>query len=258
MNKAIKDLVNGVKLYPVWLHQAWYALGSKYKRTVLGTLWIAGNFVFTSIAITVVFGALFHQDLKTLLPYTMLGNLCATMCLWAISEAPELFVNSSSIIRNHAYPFTFFSFEAVARLLMLFGHNIVVYYVFMAFNGTLTIPHWSVIPGLIIDITIMLTWGTVIGMLSARYRDLRFLLPNLSSLLYFLTPVYWHVDQLGKKQWIAEANPLYNMINIIRSPLLGEPATSGNWLYTFVIAAVGILIWLVFFSMFRRRIPFWV
>ncbi len=258
MNKAIKDLVNGLNLYPVWLHQAWYTLGSKYKRTIMGTLWIAGNFVFTSVAITIVFGALFHQDLKTLLPYTMLGNLSATMCLWIFAEAPEMYIASSGIIRNHAYPFTFFSFESVARTMMLFGHNLVVYYVFMIFNGTLVVPNWSVVPGILVDIGIMLTWGTLVGMFASRYRDLRFLLPNLSSLLFFLTPVYWRVDSLGPKEWIAEFNPLYNMISLIRRPLLGEMATTGNWGYSFALLVAGLLACAIFFPLFRRRIPFWV
>lgn len=258
MNKTWKDLVNGVMLYPVWLHQAWHTLGSKYKRTVMGTLWIAGNFVFTSVAISIVFGALFHQDLKTLLPYTMLGYLTASTFLWVFTDAPEMFISANGIIRNHAYPFTFFSFESVARALMLFGHNLVVFYIFMLVNGTLVMPNWSVVPALLINIITMLTWGTVISMCASRYRDLRFLLPNIAALLYFLTPVYWHLDQLGPKEWIAEINPLYNMICIVRQPFLGLSATPGNWICSIAYCLVGLIVFTVFFSMFRRRIPFWV
>jgi ABC-type polysaccharide/polyol phosphate export permease len=258
MNKTFKDLMDGLRLYPVWLHQAYHSLVVKYKRTILGTLWIAGNFVFTSLAITLVFGTLFHQDLKTFLPYSMLGNLVGTTCLWMISEAPDMFIYSGGIIKNHAYPFTYFAFESVARVLMLLAHNFIVFYFFMLVNGTLCVPHWTFIPGLILITISMLTWGSLLGMFAARFRDLRFLLPNIANLLFFLTPIYWRVDMLGPKEWIAELNPIYNLVSILRQPLLGLQATSGNWLYAIGIAATGTILWLIFFTIYRRRIPFWV
>jgi len=258
MNKTVNDLVSGAKLYRVWLHQAYHVLSSKYKRTILGTLWIAGNFIFTSLAITIVFGFLFKQNLKDFLPYSMLGNLVGTTCLWIFSEAPEIFISQSSIIKNHAYPFTFFSFESVARSIMLFAHNLIVFYVFMLFNGTLTIPNWTVIPGLVVVMLTMMSWGTVLGMLAARYRDLRFLIPNFSNLLFFVTPLYWKVENLGPHRWIADYNPLYNLVSLVRVPLMGGSPTEWNWTFASCFCIAGVFVWFLMFAALRRRIPFWV
>ncbi|WP_172961185.1 ABC transporter permease [Asticcacaulis excentricus] len=258
MNKALRDLIAGFNMHSIWLHQAYHTLSAKYKRTILGSLWIAGNFVFTSLAVSLVFGILFQQDLKELLPYAMLGNLAGSTCLWVITEAPELFVAHSSMIKNHAYPFTYFVFEGLARLFLLFGHNLVVFYIFMAANRTLAIPHWTIVPGLLLVLLVLFCWGLVIGQLSARFRDLRFLLPNLSTMLFFLTPIYWHVDMLRDKQWIAEFNPLYNLVSLIREPLLGHAPSMGNWLHVGVAAVVGLIVTSIVFGLYRRRIPFWV
>jgi ABC-2 type transport system permease protein/lipopolysaccharide transport system permease protein len=258
MNKAIADLLNGLKLYKVWLHQAYHVLSVKYKRTVLGSLWIAANFTGTSIAISIVFGALFHQNLRETLPYTMMGFLMAGNVLWIVAEAPELYIVNSSIIKNHAYPFTYFSFEAVAKTLFLFAHNLVVFYIFNLIMGTTKIPLWPIIPGLMLNIICMLTWGSVVGMMAARYRDLRFLLPNISTLMFFLTPVYWRPDTLGNKRWIADFNPMYHMIAIVREPFLGNYPSAGNWEVVTCIALLGLCVWFAIFSVFRRRIPFWI
>lgn len=258
MSKVVKDLVNGWNLYPVWIHQAYHNLSSKYKRTILGTLWIAGNFVFTSLAITLVFGTIFHQDLKTFLPYSMLGNLVGSTCLWVFFEGPEMYIGYASIIKNHAYPFTYFSFESVTKVIFLFFHNLVVYYIFMAVSQNLVVPHWSAVPGLLVLTMALLTWGSVFGMLAARYRDLRFLLPSMATLLFFLTPIYWHMDLLGSRAWIATYNPLYNLVAIVREPLLGKLATMDNWIQSIGVTLLGFVVWLVFFGKFRRRIPFWV
>lgn len=258
MNKAIKDLITGFNMYPIWLHQAYHTLSAKYKRTILGTLWIAGNFVVTSLTVVLVFGILFQQDRKIFLPYVMMGNLVATTCLWILSEAPELFVSHGSMIKNHAYPFTYFVFEALARLMLLLGHNMVIFYIFMIFNQTLAIPHWTVLPGIALVLLTMFSWGLLSAQLSARFRDLRFLLPSLSFLLFLLTPIYWRVELLRDKQWIADYNPLYNLVSLVREPILGNAPTATHWIHAIITCAIGILIASVVFINYRRRIPFWV
>ena len=259
MEKAIKDLITGAKLYPVWLFQAYHELSAKFKRTALGSLWIAGNFLFVSIAIALVWGELFKVDLKEMLPHAMLGNLCAALSLWIVSEAPELFLNSGNIIKNHAYPFTYFAFEKIAKNLMQFAHNLVIFYIFMIFNGTFSVPNPLFILGLAINLVSLFTWGMVIGMMSARYRDLRFLLPSLTFLLYFLTPVYWDASRLSPdRQWIVNINPFNGMVSVMREPLMGHFPSNANWTGALAMCIGGIAIWLCVFPPLRRRIPFWV
>ena len=258
MNKTFADLSAGFRLYPVWLHQAYHVLSAKYKRTILGSVWIAANFTGSSLAIAIVFGALFHQDLKETLPYTMMGFLMAGLSLWIITDAPEMYMANGGIIKNHAYPFTYFAFEAVAKALFLFAHNLVVFYIFDLILGTTTIPLWPLVPGLALVVVCMLTWGSIIGMMAARFRDLRFLLPSLSTLLFFLTPIYWRPETLGRKRWIADVNPIYHMVAVVREPFLGHYPSEANWVFVASLAVAGLLVWLVIFSAFRRRIPFWV
>ena len=258
-NKAFKDLVAGFRLYPVWIHQAYYHLSAKYKRTALGSLWIAANYIFVSFGITLVYGDLFHRHVQEFLPYIMMGLLAFSLCLWPLSEAPELFIKSRSIIRNHAYPFTYFVFEDVTRVLMLFCHNLVVFYILMAITGNLVVPSPSILLGLPMDIGIVMTWGCVVGMAAARYRDLRFLLSHLATILYFLTPIYWQYDMLSADhRWIADYNPLYVMLTLIRAPMLGHEPSPLNWGIAAGMLVSGIAVWFVVFGLYRRRVPFWV
>lgn len=258
LKKAFNDLVKGFLRYPIWIYQAYHLLAAKYKRTALGTLWISGNYLFISISIAYVYGAIFHQSLKDFIPYCMLGNLAGTSMLWVILEAPEIFMINASLIKNNATPYTYYIYESVAKLMFLFMHNLVVFYIAGALLGFITFPTWEIIPGMILFMVILFFWGCVVAMASARYRDLRFLLPNFSMFMFFITPIYWKTDMLGKSAAIAELNPLYHLIAIIRNPILGLPTDLNNWLCALAVAAVGIVLWLIFFPFFRRRIPFWV
>ncbi|MEI9904995.1 MAG: hypothetical protein WDN06_14310 [Asticcacaulis sp.] len=122
----------------------------------------------------------------------------------------------------------------------------------------LNIPNWTLVPGFLLLLAGSFFWGHLVAMLAARFRDTRYLLPNIGGLLYFLTPVYWRYDMLKTHHWIADLNPLYAMISIVRMPLMGEYPSAAIWQMAISFVALGAILWVIFFSAFRRRIPFWV
>jgi ABC-type polysaccharide/polyol phosphate export permease len=258
-NKAFKDLRAGVGLYKVWSYQAYHEITAKYKRTVFGSLWITGSMITTSLGLSLVFGGIFNQSIQQSLPFTMGGILCFGLLAYILAESAEAFISVSGIIKNHAYPFSYYILEGITRNFLTFLHNLVVFYVFAAIMGALRIPHWTVLPGIILVLLTMFTWGTLIGMLSSRFRDLRFLIPYISQLLFFLTPIFWRAEQLsGPRSALVKYNPFYGLIEIIRSPLLGEAAPMICWLSAGISATSGVVLWVIFFTAYRRRIPFWV
>lgn len=258
-SRAIKDLSGGLSLSHVWLYQAYHEISSKYKRTMLGSLWITGSMVFTSISFAIVFGALFGQSLADNLPRIMGGLIGFYLIGHILTEAPEVYMSNSPIIRNHAYPFTYYSFEAVTRNFFVFLHNIVILEIILVIVQKWAIPHWSLLIGLPLVLFNMFTWGSLVSMLAARYRDLRFLLPYLSMPIQFLTPIMYTVDQLkGMKLLLVELNPFYPFVEMIRSPMLGTMMPMQYWPMALIITAVGALLWMFFFSIMRKRIAFWV
>lgn len=259
LTKAIADLNAGVSLYRMWIFQAYHNLSSRYKRTVLGSLWIASGMVSISLCISVMVGVLMGQNLTQVLPYIMGGILCFQFAGYIVMNAPEVFVANGGVIKNHAYPYTYYVFEGVANSFMQFLHNLVVYLIILALLGQLKIPHWSLVFGLLVVLVSMFTWGSVIGLLAARFRDMRFMVPFIGNLLFYLTPIMWHPEQMtGEKVFVALLNPFYGLVDIIRAPLMGMAPASMAWEVALVTMFTGIVAWLISFSLFRRRIPFWV
>lgn len=246
-------------MYPVWLHHAYYDISAKYKRTFLGSLWIAAGMVATSIALSIMIGGLQRQSLPQVLPYIMGGMLCWAIPGSLLSEAPELYMGSASIIRNNAYPFTYYAFQGVTRTFILAAHNFVAYSVCMAFLMKLTVPNWSIIPGLILNYVNSFFWCSIFGMVSARFRDVRYLLPFSAQIIFFLTPVFWRPSfSSGWRAAIIDFNPFYGLMEIVRSPVLGVAAPAQAWGLALISLGVGALLWLWTFSAFRSKISFWV
>jgi len=257
--RAFQDLNAAAKLYRVWVHQAYYGISAKYKRTALGSIWISGGIMASSLSMAIVFGGVFGQDLKVAFPMIMAGIICFALAAFPLNEGPESYMSNAVMIVNHAYPFNYFIFESVCKAFFLFLHNIIVFYVAVALAGGLKAPHWTIVPGLSLVLLSMFVWSNCAAMLAARFRDVRFLLPFLGSLMFVLTPVFWPAESLkGWRVALIHFNPIYGLLEIIRQPLIGKAPPSEAWTLAIISTALGVLAWLMFFPANRRRIPFWV
>jgi lipopolysaccharide transport system permease protein len=109
-----------------------------------------------------------------------------------------------------------------------------------------------------------LTWiamtciGYVIAMICLRYRDVVQIITTWLTVIFFITPVMWKPDFLPRKyHLIIELNPLAQFLEILRNPILGQPASAYAWLTTTAIALGGGLIALAVIGRYHSRIIFW-
>ncbi len=218
--------------------------------------------VFTSLAFATVFSVIFKQSLADNLPYIMGGIMTYNMIASVLTEGPEIYLSNAGIISNHAYPFTYYNFEWSFKQLLLFFHNVVVFEIIQTIllasaHKAIPIPHWSIVIGLAVVVFNIFCWGGLVCLVAARYRDLRFLLPYMSQLLMFLTPVTYQVS-LVKGSLLLTLNPIYPFVQMVRAPLMGSAMPLDLWPMALAVSVVGFLLWFTFFSIFRKRIAFWV
>ena len=63
---------------------------------------------------------------------------------------------------------------------------------------------------------------------------------------------------LDQNPAILKYNPLVYMLDIVRSPLLGNPPSTMSWIVNLEMALIGCAMSFFLFSMARSRIAFWV
>jgi lipopolysaccharide transport system permease protein len=66
--------------------------------------------------------------------------------------------------------------------------------------------------------------GLIFCSLTVFYRDFRFLVPLLSQILLFLTPVIYPLSLVQNRttRWIMSLNPMFGIVPAFRSAILGE------------------------------------
>ena len=97
----------------------------------------------------------------------------------------------------------------------------------------------------------------LLGLLSARFRDIPYMIASVTQLLFLVTPIMWSADQIGNKL-IVELNPFYHLIEVIRAPLLGAVPPPETWAAVVGVTAAGWVVTLAFFVRFRERIAYWI
>jgi ABC-type polysaccharide/polyol phosphate export permease len=98
----------------------------------------------------------------------------------------------------------------------------------------------------------------LLGMLSARFRDVPPIIASIMQAMFFLTPVIWPVAALKEWQIIATMNPFFAAIDVLRAPLIGTATADSSWPMLIATTIIGCLVTFAVFARFRTRIPYWV
>jgi len=85
------------------------------------------------------------------------------------------------------------------------------------------------------------------------------LVVSLLQISMFLTPILWTPEQLkGRVALLADLNPLYHLIAIVRDPMLGIAPAPMQWVVVLAITVVGWTLLIRVMTKFRHRIVYWI
>ena len=92
----------------------------------------------------------------------------------------------------------------------------------------------------------------------ARFRDIGPIVGTVTQLAFFVSPVLWKPELLHDRQVWLVLNPVYDVMEVVRGPLLGQSPSLLIWFAAIAITAIVCAMSLAFFVRFRGRIAFWV
>src|SRR5690606_11432427 len=97
--RAFGDLRQGWQQRPLWGYLGWQDVKQRYRRSVLGPLWVSISMAVIATAMGILYGALFQMDLPTFLPYVATGLLIWNFVNGCILEGSEVFIANEGLIK---------------------------------------------------------------------------------------------------------------------------------------------------------------
>ena len=205
----------------------WRDVKVKYKQTALGTAW-AILVPFTQMVVfSLVFNRGLHVKSEYHVPYplfiftAMLPWTYFTSCLAASSTS---IVGNQSLITKVFFPRLIIPLAAVVAPVLdfLLAFTVLVG-LFLYYGRT---PHWHlvVIPAfLVMALLTAFGVGLWLSALNVRYRDVPFIVPYLTTIWFFVTPILYGITAFKPHtQQLLALNPMTGVIDGFRWAVLGR------------------------------------
>ncbi|PQP25280.1 ABC transporter permease [Rhodococcus opacus] len=266
--RAFKDLRDGFAQRELWLSLGWQDIKQRYRRSVIGPFWITIATGVQAAAMGILYSALLDIPLDEFLPYVTVGLIVWNLISASILEGSEVFIANEGLIKQLPSALSVHVYRLVWRQLLLFAHNLVIYVVMLFAFGVwrhLTWMSLAAIPAIAL-IVVNAAWVSIMfGIFSTRYRDIAPILGSMTLLLFVLTPIMWTTQSLeaqggqaAERVKLAELNPLFHYLDIVRAPMIGQDQQAYHWYIVLAITVAGWAAAILALRKYRARVPYWV
>lgn len=260
LGRARDDLVGALRLWRLGVMLGWLDIKLRYRGSALGPFWLTITSALMVASMGVLYSRLFHQDLRTYLPF-----LSLSMTLWQtgisalVQESCTCFIDAEGMIRSAKLPLLLQAVRMIVRISIVFAHNIVVPFAVFVIYG--------VAPGFValLSIPSLLLWAAdgvaccmLFGALCARFRDTPQIVAAVMQVVFYVTPVIWMPQQLNGKARMLLLNPFYALLEIVRAPLLGHMPPASVWAMAIGPSVLLCGLAVRAFARVRSRVVFWV
>lgn len=254
------DIKKSYKMLGVALHFAWGDTKARYSRSFLGPLWIVLATMIGVVGLGFVWGTVFKQPFKDIIPSITLGLVFWNFISACIVEAPNIFVSNASIIKGHPNPYVFFVFKHLFKHLIMFAHNIIIIIIVCIYFNILQsyFDYLMFFIGLCVVLA-NLTWlSLVLALMGTRFRDIELILSSVMPIIFFLTPVVFKPQQIESIRTLMYFNPFASFIRVMRDPLYSGFTGYGPLWVCFIILTIGIVVTPIIYRKLIREVPYLV
>jgi ABC-type polysaccharide/polyol phosphate export permease len=261
IQSAAKEILAQAAQFDRWGTLALMDISLRYRRTVIGPLWITLTLAATIVSVGTVYAALFKQEITGFLPPFAVGLIVWTLIATTLQEGSNIFVASGHLIKAVPAPLIVHVLQMIARNVLIFAHHLVIVvllYVVMPWP-----LHWNimlVVPGFAILLVVLLGGSVALGMLCARFRDIGSAIVSGLQFIFFLTPIIWTEDSVRGTafHWLTRVNPFATLLDLVRKPLLSQPTDAEQWLLGLAYAIAMAVIGLGCYARYRHRVAYWL
>jgi ABC-type polysaccharide/polyol phosphate export permease len=256
---AWDDLVEGISKSWMWSEMAMQDIKMRYRGSLLGPFWLTISMVIMVAAMGLIYARMFNMEISRYLPFLTVGLVIWNFVSTVIIEGCQTFLSAHNIITQVRMPFSVHAWRSVYRNLIVLAHNMVIVpLVLLIFSVPVGWDVLIIVPALAI-LTINGIWVSILlGMISARYRDVPPIVTNFVQVLFFVTPVFWPPEALGIWMQALPLNPLFAAVDVVRAPLLGGTPLAYSWTVLLIVTLIGCIGTFLLFVKFRPRIAYWI
>ncbi len=251
-----------LKLRELWRYRelmfflTWRDIKVRYKQTLLGAAWAIIRPVTTMIVFTLIFGRVAKLDSEGV-PYeifTFTALLPWQLFSKALGDTSKSMVSNRNMITKIYFPRLVIPFSSIISGLVDFGIAFVILIGMMFYYGIKpTSAMWTLPLFLILALVTALGVGLWFSALNVQFRDVGYIIPFLTQVWLYATPVAYSAQIVSPKwQTIYALNPMAGVVQGFRWALLGTEMGANAYTTLSVSILISILVLISGLFYFRR------
>lgn len=234
---------------------AWHDVVARYRGSILGPFWITLSMGLMVLGIGILYARLFHIPLPEFLPFVAIGIVFFGTISGVINEGCDTFVQASGMLSQTNLPMFTFVWRTVLRNLINLAHHAVIVVAVVIYYGFWRVADVPLALAGIAFLIVNVSWvSMLVGIASARFRDVPQIVISIMQFAIFMTPVFWKPDRFPDRHAVLEFNPFYHLLNAVRAPLLGGHVSAHSYVILALMALCGWALTFTVFALTRRRI----
>jgi homopolymeric O-antigen transport system permease protein len=243
-----------LKLKELWEYReliyflAWRDLKVRYRQTILGVFWVMLQPLLMTLVFSLVFGRFAAIPASSSdIPYpifALCGLLAWQFFSYVLANSTNSLVASERLITKIYFPRLVIPLSGMLSGLVDFAIAFILLLVMMMYYRVAPTTNVWILPAfLVMIIAHAVGMGLWLAAMNLQYRDVRYVVPFISQLWFFTSPVVYPINFIPDNwRWLYAINPMVGVIGGIRWSLFGSIADLGLWLCASVSVAAVILV----------------
>jgi ABC-type polysaccharide/polyol phosphate export permease len=259
MSRALQDFTESLKLYPLWMHQGRTEVLRRYQRTVLGPLWHTLSLAIFIGVTGIIWAAIMKVELPRYMTFLPAGLVTWGLISTFVLEGAGMLTAAQTQILSNRTPYPMLAMSLVWRTFLIFLHQLpLCILAILVFSNGFTWTNLLLVPATLVACICGVWMSLLSGLLTLRFRDAQAIIGSMMHIAMFATPIFWSRDLLSPELgYLADWNPLFHLVEIMRQPILGQLPTATNWLVSLGLMTFGMAATMAIYSRVRHRVAYW-
>lgn len=232
-----------------------------YVQSTLGLLWVILDPIVTMGLLLFVFtvgikgGA---GPLTEFIPYVFSGLVVYYFFTQAIRQASSSFTVYSFLVKKVSFKLEVLP---LVRVISCFWIHIVFLFLLvmiLASCGVYPNLYWLQLFYYVgLQIFFVFALGTILAAIEPFFKDLKKIIPIVTRLMFWCTPIFWHADRVPEKFKIfLQINPLYFFVNGYRNSLIYSKPLTSDLPMEFIYIGVSLVMFLIGYKLQTELKPY--
>ena len=245
-----------------WGYSTWLDIATRYRKSTLGLLWMLVPPSLYIFGMGYFFARIQSTDPFVFMPHLGLGYLLFRLISMVLIESTSVLPMHAGYILDGRVRLTDFVLKIVVRAMFYLASSLPVLLPVILLSPNVHLGGALLSLGGLVLMLLNLLWlAGVVSRFGARFPDTHEFMGSVFVLGFVVTPILWYPASAPAGTLhglVMRLNPAYHLIEVVRAPLLGEPAEPLSLLVCAVAAVLGWALWIWAYRRYSRYVALWV